>query len=133
MHDADEMEARRLICSAEQQQRGPSRRARSKARGREIAGKTRQPSEIKTAKLDLLQLNNVRNRRQSLARLKAWKAQRMPRLQPHDGRVTDAVAAARGPGRQACARYRVSHANARYTTCCTLLARVTFGSVCVAA
>ena len=101
--------------------------------GREIAGKTRQPSEIKTAKLDLLQLNNVRNRRQSLARLKAWKAQRMPRLQPHDGRVTDAVAAARGPGRQACARYRVSHANARYTTCCTLLARVTFGSVCVAA
>jgi len=35
----------------------------------------RQPSETKTAKLDLLQRNNVRNRRQSLARLKAWKAQ----------------------------------------------------------
>ena len=33
------------------------------------------PQKLKTAKLDLLQLNNVRNRRQSLARLKAWKAQ----------------------------------------------------------
>jgi hypothetical protein len=45
---------------------------------REIASKTsktRQPSETKTAKLDLLQRDNVRNRRQSLARLKAWKGQ----------------------------------------------------------
>jgi len=32
-------------------------------------------SRLKTAKLDLLQLHNVRNRRQSLARFKAWKAQ----------------------------------------------------------
>jgi aryl-alcohol dehydrogenase-like predicted oxidoreductase len=32
-------------------------------------------SRLKTAKLDLLQLHNVRNRRQSLAQFKAWKAQ----------------------------------------------------------
>ena len=32
-------------------------------------------SRLKTPKLDLLQLHNVRNRRQSLARFKAWKAQ----------------------------------------------------------
>src|SRR5262245_4576269 len=32
-------------------------------------------SQLKTAKLDLLQLHNVRNRRQSLAQFKAWKSQ----------------------------------------------------------
>jgi aryl-alcohol dehydrogenase-like predicted oxidoreductase len=32
-------------------------------------------SRLNTAKLDLLQLHNVRNRRQSLAQFKAWKAQ----------------------------------------------------------
>ena len=32
-------------------------------------------SRLKTAKLDLLQLHNVNNRRQSLAQFKAWKAQ----------------------------------------------------------
>jgi aryl-alcohol dehydrogenase-like predicted oxidoreductase len=32
-------------------------------------------SRLKNAKLDLLQLHNVRNRRQSLAQFKAWKAQ----------------------------------------------------------
>jgi aryl-alcohol dehydrogenase-like predicted oxidoreductase len=32
-------------------------------------------SRLKTAKVDLLQLHNVRNRRQSLAQFKAWKAQ----------------------------------------------------------
>src|SRR5262249_6262498 len=32
-------------------------------------------SRLKTAKLDLLQLHNVRNRRQSLAQFKAWKSQ----------------------------------------------------------
>jgi aryl-alcohol dehydrogenase-like predicted oxidoreductase len=32
-------------------------------------------SRLKTTKLDLLQLHNVRNRRQSLAQFKAWKAQ----------------------------------------------------------
>src|SRR5437660_280008 len=32
-------------------------------------------SRLKIAKLDLLQLHNVRNRRQSLAQFKAWKAQ----------------------------------------------------------
>src|SRR5262249_46904181 len=32
-------------------------------------------SRLKTVKLDLLQLHNVRNRRQSLAQFKAWKSQ----------------------------------------------------------
>ena len=32
-------------------------------------------SRLKTAKLDLLQLHNVRNRRQSLTQFKAWKSQ----------------------------------------------------------
>src|SRR5437899_1559437 len=36
-------------------------------------------SRLKTAKLDLLQLHTVRNRRQSLARFKAWTAQGVSR------------------------------------------------------